>query len=137
MGELINGRTPEEIKHVAEWNCYSCGGLECDDCSYLDACTVENRDRAVPDALALIEHLETERDAALEKVPKWISVEERLPWMNQKVLVSDGFIVVEAHYNGRGEWIHNGHCMETGGVHVTHWLLKPEPPMEKERDVGA
>ena len=71
------------------------------------------------------------------KVRRGISGEERLPWMNQKVLVSDGFIVVEAHYNGRGEWIHNGHCMETGGVHVTHWLLKPEPPMEKERDVGA
>ena len=77
--EKINGRTPEEIKHVAEWNCYSCGGLECDDCSYLDACTVENRDRAVPDALALIERLESERDAALAKVPKWIDVKEQPP----------------------------------------------------------
>ena len=68
MTNLINGRTPEEIKHVAEWNCYSCGGLECDDCSYLDACTIENRDRAVPDALALIEHLEAERDALLKEL---------------------------------------------------------------------
>lgn len=51
--------------------------------------------------------------------------------MNQKVLVSDGFIVVEAYYNGRAEWIHNGHCMETGGVIVTHWMTKPEPPEEE------
>ena len=70
---------------------------------------------------------------ALDKQPKWISVEERLPWMNKKVLVTDGFIVVEAHYNGRAEWIHNGHCMETGGVIVTHWMSLPEPPKGEEK----
>ena len=76
------------------------------------------------DALALIEHLDA-------KVPKWISVEERFPWMNRKVLVTDGFIVAEAHYNGRAEWIHDGHCMETSGVIITHWMHLPEPPKEE------
>lgn len=55
---LINGRTPEEIKRVTEWACYSCGGAECDDCAFRDVCTIENRDRAVQDALALIQWLE-------------------------------------------------------------------------------
>lgn len=85
---LINGRTPEEIKHVTEWACFSCGGLECDECEYRDACTIENRDRAVPDALALIQRLEAERDAALAKVPKWISVKERLPKNGELVLIT-------------------------------------------------
>ena len=71
------------------------------------------------------------------QVPRWISVEERLPWMNQKVLVSDGGIVTEAHYNGRGEWIHNGHDMEIGGVIVTHWMPLPEPPKEGMCDGDA
>ena len=124
MTNLINGRTPEEIKHTLAWTNFGCGSLECDDCSYRDVCSHESADRATADALALIECLEAQQ-------PKWISVEERLPWMNKKVLVTDGFIVAEAHYNGRAEWIHNGHCMETGGVIVTHWMHLPEPPKEE------
>ena len=31
MADLINGRTPEEIKHVLVWANYSCGGFDCDD----------------------------------------------------------------------------------------------------------
>lgn len=38
-------------------------------------------------ALALIERLESERDAAIAKVPKWISVEERMPPEDTEVLV--------------------------------------------------
>jgi hypothetical protein len=122
MTNLINGRTPEVIKSNLSYlvRCENCPQNHEYGCDY-DKQTEECR--TVIDALALIEHLEAQQ-------PKWISVEERLPYMNQKVLVSDGFIVVEAHYNGRAEWIHNGHCMKTGGVIVTHWMLKPEPPKE-------
>ena len=59
MGDLINGRTPEEIKHVLAWANYSCGGLDCDDCSYQDVCSHENERRAVSDAIAYIDRLET------------------------------------------------------------------------------
>ena len=74
MGELINSRTPEEIKErlgccSKENGCLECPDVAAGDCS-LKLCA---------DALALIERLESERDAALAKVPKWISVEERLP----------------------------------------------------------
>ena len=127
MGELINGRTPEEIKSGLRHCWVRCKGGEDGDCPYYDDCSQWGATKNLEkDALALIEHLEAERDAALAKVPKWISVEERLPWMNQKVLVSDGSIVTEAHYNGRGEWIHNGHDMAIGGVIVTHWMPLPD-----------
>lgn len=135
MTELINGRTPEEIKYVAEWNCYSCGGLECDDCSYLDACTVENRDRAVPDALALIEHLEA-------KVPRWVSVEERLPENDDLVLVRangraretrwDGAYVL-AMYGSEGWVLWDYEDDEVHHLKVLQWMPLPEPP-EVEHD---
>ena len=123
MGDLINGRTPEEIKHVAEWNCYSCGGLECDDCSYLDACTIENRDRAVPDALALIEHLEA-------KVPKWISVKERLPVKQYRVIVRTGHNLVTTGWRSYHVDVKGGELWEVDEAHnyrndVTHWMPLP------------
>lgn len=134
MEELINGRTPEEIKHVAEWNCYSCGGLECDDCSYLDACTIENRDRAVPDALALIERLESERDAALAKVPRWISVEDRLPMEDQLVLVYlggyIGSLMELCSLDEFGGWVTDMRIAEDAPI--THWMPLPLPPKEGE-----
>ena len=58
MTDLINGRTPEEIKHTLAWTNFGCGGLECDDCSYRDVCSHESAGRATADALALIGHYE-------------------------------------------------------------------------------
>ena len=126
MGELINGRTPEEIKRGLRWIAHDCdyNGEDCSECECVEECHKLVEDDVARDALALIEHFEAQQ-------PKWISVKERLPWMNQKVLVSDGGIVTEAHYNGRGEWIHNGHDMEIGGVIVTHWMPLPQPPEEE------
>lgn len=65
-------------------------------------------------------------------VQEWISVEDALPCMNKFVLVTDGSLVKEAYYNGRAEWICNGHDMEQGGVVITHWKHKPEPPKEEK-----
>jgi hypothetical protein len=142
--ELINGRTPEEIKHVTEWACFSCGGLECDECEYRDACTIENRDRAVPDALALIQHLEAQQ-------PKWISVKERLPedvildgkkstrYKAIKVLVaikgSNGVTTIRTQtrfkdysYKSGKEYL-EWRWRESIGK-VTHWMPLPNPPKE-------
>ena len=88
MDGLINGRTPEEIKRVLEWAVCACGSMVCEECQYYKSvCSHENLERIAPDALALIQHLESERDAALAKVPKWISVEERLPENEKDVLI--------------------------------------------------
>lgn len=66
MGELINGRTPEEIKSVlggCDANCKDCPYVNYqEDCAGMIEC----------DALALIEHLEAQQ-------PKWISVKEQEP----------------------------------------------------------
>lgn len=66
------------------------------------------------------------------KQQEWIPVEDDLPYMNELVLVTDGSLVKEAYYNGRAEWICNGHDMEQGGVVITHWKRKPEPPKEAQ-----
>lgn len=84
MGELINGRTPEQIR----FNISECSRSNC-----LSECPYENQpiescaEGLLSDALALIERLESERDAALAKVPEWISVDERLPEPEQRVLL--------------------------------------------------
>ena len=124
--EKINGRTPEEIKHVAEWACFSCGGLECDECEYRDACTIENRDRAVPDALALIQHLEAQQ-------PKWISVKERLPVKQLRVIVRTGHNMVAAGWRSYHVDVKGGELWEVDGAHnyrndVTHWMPLPSAP---------
>ena len=63
--ELINSRTPEEIKERL-WCCSKENGcLECPDVAAGD-CSL----KLCADALALIERLESERDAALAKVPR-------------------------------------------------------------------
>lgn len=69
MTELINGRTPEEIKLALEWATCACGNLVCEECQYYESvCSHENFERIAPDALALIEHLEGKRDALLKEV---------------------------------------------------------------------
>lgn len=74
---LINGRTIEEIKNNLE-QCSKVSG--CAGCEHLgDLGCVEWNMRS---ALALIKHLEA-------KQPKWISVEERLPENEERVLITE------------------------------------------------
>lgn len=82
MGELINGRTAEDIKSaLLRCGTYKrCHSEENDDCPYYVDCLIGIRQmKLIKDALALIKRLESERDAALAKMPRCISVEERLP----------------------------------------------------------
>ena len=62
MERLINGRTSEQIKKAL----HGCTTGECSGCVHYDAPWCE--DQLMRDALALIERLESERDAALAKV---------------------------------------------------------------------
>jgi hypothetical protein len=125
MGELINGRTPEEIKRVLEWANCACGSLVCEECQYYESvCSHENFERIAPDALALIEHLEAQQ-------PKWISVKEQLPEEVCRCLVitkrhEESSMVNTATYNHMGWWTH-GNFGE-----ITHWMPLPQPPEEDE-----
>ena len=127
-------KTPEEIKKGLE----SCRADECHghhiDCPYKDDsfCIM----RVCGDALAYIERLEFEHDAALAKVPKWISVEERLPEMYEDgsadiVLVTDGqFIHMAAYSNENWYFAECGEMKEPMFYKVTHWMPLPESPKE-------
>lgn len=133
MGELINGRTPEEIKRGL-----SCkmAGQHCNFCSYQIDCISEDGDPGVinRDALALIERLESERDAALAKVPRWISVKERLPeeWqeadgtlVNYQIYMPEYGVDIGNYMKPAKAWV----CMGLP-CKVTHWMPLPEPPKE-------
>ena len=128
MGELINGRTPEEIKRELRWAVFTCGSINCEDCEYYESiCSHTTDERLAPDALALIERLESERDAALAKVPKWISVEERLPRCGERVLVTNDGSVWEAYLSISHKWVRQEFVW---AAKVTHWMPLPEPPEE-------
>ena len=132
-------RTPEEIKKVLE----CCYGDEvkrlCDQCP--NAVRVEGYpevfcgdfDCSGKEALALIQQLEAQ-------VPKWISVEERLPEevMRDESDVSSSDLVIVAVCDDmdnifvaddivcRGEWVNYPAPL----FEVTHWMPLPEPPKE-------
>lgn len=129
MTDLINGRTPEEIKAglractTGKTPGYGCNAH----CPYLN---VPNCWLPVKvDALALIEHLEAQQ-------PKWISAEERLPEMYEDgsadiVLVTDGqFIHMAAYSNEKWYFAECGEMKEPMFYKVTHWMPLPEPPEE-------
>lgn len=87
-----------------------------------DACDMAHASMA--DALALIQQLEAQ-------VPRWISVEERLPEPDTLVLVGDCSEVASGFYH----WKHNL-WITHGDIDVTHWMPLPEPP-EWESPVGG
>ena len=124
MGELINGRTPEEIKAAIK-HCNEPVPTDCTGCPYNGTC-LEHATEI--DALALIERLESERDAALAKVPKWISVTERLPRCGERVLVINDGSVWEAYLSISHKWVRQEFVW---AAKVTHWMPLPQPPEGK------
>ena len=86
-------------------------------------------------AADLIERLTAENAALREKVPQWISVEDRLPeaWKNEEdntlinyMIYSPYFGVDIGNYHKEaGTWL----CMALPCT-VTHWMPLPEAPEE-------
>ena len=81
---------------------------------------------------------EAERDALREKVPQWISVEDRLPevWKNEENDVLVNYMIYAPEF---GADIGNYHaeakrwlCMAIPCT-VTHWMPLPEAPEEGEK----
>lgn len=142
-------RTPEEIKQCL----FYCKGGFCDRCPYAAAEDFSIEDctgRLAADALAYINQLEGQlRDAtkmttSTEPVPKWISVEDRLPERNTRVLVyaqekEDGFegkyVITIASYTDNlfgydiSGWVEPWQYF-FASYEITHWMPLPEPPRE-------
>ena len=144
-------KTPDEIKRGLE----CCHFTECGNCPYMTE-NIECRE-IFSDALAYIRQLEAENDnlrlsfakqssevaernlellkiiqQAVEKLPKWISVEERLP---------DNFVSVLGYMTDAGDLPPVRECYTVGNVFVfpalcdkhpvSHWMPLPEPPKEE------
>ncbi len=109
-------KTPEEIMKGLE----CCITDNCKECPYYPLYEVFGCKLArAKDAIALIQQLEA-------KVPRWISVEERLPEHMDDVLVwVGGLAEVGCHDE-------NNDCWElytyVGDGSVTHWMPLPKPP---------
>lgn len=76
---------------------------------------------------------EAERDALREKVPRWISVDDRRPKPGTRVLATDGVFVGEAIYALDGRWsgYGGGILRDCLGSVITHWMPLPETPEVK------
>ena len=80
--------------------------------------------------------LERDRDAdAVDAMPRWISVEERLPEDQRDVLTVNGhgYIRMMGLFHKRGEqwtWLHDGRFKHYNDV--THWMPLPQTPKEAD-----
>ena len=83
----------------------------------------------------MIERLTAENAVLREKVPQWISVEERIPKAGKRVLATDGVFVGEAYRTSADTWRrYDGIAMrDCIGSVVTHWMPLPEAPEEGEK----
>lgn len=115
-------KSPDEIKKGLE----CCITDNCNECPYRPLYDVWGCKLArAQDALALIQQLEA-------RIPRWISVEERLPRRYERVLVATGFADeseqdVEVAYLAIDRW-----RSPYGPLYgkVAHWMPLPEPPVE-------
>lgn len=84
-------------------------------------------------AADLIERLTAENAALREKVPRWISVDDRRPKPGTRVLATDGVFVGEAYRTSADTWRrYDGIAMrDCIGSVVTHWMPLPEAPEEE------
>ena len=81
-------------------------------------------------ATDLIERLTAENAALREKVPQWVSVDDRHPKTGTRVLATDGVFIGEAYRTSADTWRrYDGIAMrDCLGSIVTHWMPLPESP---------
>lgn len=115
-----------------------------DDCGKCDYCYYEERSTCqrdlARDALDQIEVLEAiikDKEKSLceleQKVPKWVSVKDRLPDKESMLclVISDGDLYVSHwHWSGGGAWFFTDGEYD---CNVTHWAKAPELPEEEEK----
>lgn len=123
-------KKPEEIKRGLE--CCARGGIACCECPYVERQEDDISSDCVEslrmDSLDIIRRLEA-------KMPKWISVKDRLPedvkdkegyFINYLVYSPEYGSVDIANYIQEADmWV----CLGVP-VNVTHWMPLPEPPEE-------
>lgn len=119
----------QALRQCAQSDCSSCGMCPI----FPDRECVEHLATA---AASLIERLTAENAALREKVPQWISVEERLPIDRlKKYLVAfrdtSGPIVDMARYFPSDGWTCNN--WDVPQKLITHWMPLPGAPEEGDK----
>lgn len=109
-------KTPDEIKKGLAC-CAKCSKEACEHCPYMKDCDNFDAGNLYRDAIAYINQLEA-------RVPKWISVKDRLPEDDDDVLIfsNERMIFVGCYKNG--QWISYSLYAIYGNV-VTHWMPLP------------
>ena len=120
--------TDKEIIHALRICSRRTDAQTCAECPLFDS--EDCRGDMMVGAADLIERLTAENTALREKVPQWISVEERRPEPGTRVLATDGVFVGEAYRTSADTWRrYDGIAMrDCLGSVVTHWLPLPEAP---------
>lgn len=106
-------------------------GTRCEKCPAInEPDCIDANDLRAADA---IERLTAENAALREKVPRWISVEERRPEPGKRVLATDGVFVGEAYRTSADTWRrYDGIAMrDCLSSIVTQWMSLPEAPEEE------
>lgn len=104
-----------------------------DKCENCKVGEIQDRREYIEFAAAnVIERLTAENAALREKVPQWISVEERRPEPGKRVLATDGVFVGEAIFSRDSRWsgYGGGILRDCIGSVITHWMPLPEAPEE-------
>ena len=141
--EQLNGRLKEKLG-TDTWTSCDIDKVGLDAADLIERLTAENADlrkeiewKDMVIALAQREQAEAEaeRDALREKVPQWISVEDRHPKPGTRVLATDGVFVGEAYRTSADTWRrYDGIAMrDCIGSVVTHWMPLPDAPEEGEK----
>lgn len=116
-----------------------CASDDCVKCHYFLQPLLRCRTDLARAALEQIEVLEAiikDKEKSLceleQKVPKWVSVKDRLPDKESMLclVISDGDLYVSHwHWGDGGAWFFtDGEC----DCNVTHWAKAPELPKEEE-----
>ena len=113
------------LSHINSVVCVGCNNYDGIRCR---ACTVDDVMRVVDDDVP-----------AVDALPQWISVKDRLPDTNGDYLVRYGF----GEESSRTNHYYSVHFFERTceephfyyegyrGLRITHWMPLPEPPKEK------
>lgn len=119
--------TDKEIVQALRYCKY---GLPCEKCPVVGK--KDCFEEVNTEAAELIERLTAENAELREKVPQWISVEERRPEPGKRVLATDGVFVGEAYRTSADTWRrYDGIAMrDCLGSIVTQWMSLPEAPEE-------
>ena len=108
-----------------------CAEGECKDCAMHED-KQRCQENLLGKAAEAIERLTAENAALREKVPRWISVDDRHPKPGTRVLATDGVFVGEAYRTSADTWHrYDGIAMrDCIGSVVTNWMPLPEAPEE-------